>query len=273
VTLKTSLGRDSLGQMVLSHLEASGVRVDGGVQSGASTSLAIATLAAGIASYDFRIDWDVGNLAPLPVEARGLHTGSLATALEPGKTSVMDLMRREHDRGRVTVSYDPNVRPALLGDPAQARPDIERLVALSDVVKVSDEDLRWLYPDQGDEDVARGWLASGPALVVVTRGGGGVYAVAAGVELHRPAATITVVDTVGAGDSFTSGLLDGLRRADLIGGARRDALAAIDEATLASVLDTAALIAAITCSRPGANPPTRAEVHDALAAGTWMSTH
>jgi fructokinase len=273
VTLKTSLGRDSLGQMVLSHLEASGVRVDGGVQAGASTSLAIATLAAGIASYDFRIDWDVGNLAPLPVEARGLHTGSLATALEPGKTSVMDLMRREHDRGRVTVSYDPNVRPALLGDPAQARPDIERLVALSDVVKVSDEDLRWLYPDQGDEDVARGWLASGPALVVVTRGGGGVYAVAAGVELHRPAATITVVDTVGAGDSFTSGLLDGLRRADLIGGARRDALAAIDEATLASVLDTAALIAAITCSRPGANPPTRAEVDDALAAGTWMSTH
>jgi fructokinase len=273
VTLKTSLGRDSLGQMVLSHLEASGVRVDGGVQAGASTSLAIATLAAGIASYDFRIDWDVGNLAPLPVEARGLHTGSLATALEPGKTTVMDLMRREHDRGRVTVSYDPNVRPALLGDPAQARPDIERLVALSDVVKVSDEDLRWLYPDQGDEDVARGWLASGPALVVVTRGGGGVYAVAAGVELHRPAATITVVDTVGAGDSFTSGLLDGLRRADLIGGARRDALAAIDEATLASVLDTAALIAAITCSRPGANPPTRAEVDDALAAGTWMSTH
>jgi fructokinase len=273
VTLKTSLGRDSLGQMVLSHLEASGVRVDGGVQAGASTSLAIATLAAGIASYDFRIDWDVGNLAPLPVEARGLHTGSLATALEPGKTSVMDLMRREHDRGRVTVSYDPNVRPALLGDPAQARPDIERLVALSDVVKVSDEDLRWLYPDQGDEDVARGWLASGPAIVVVTRGGGGVYAVAAGVELHRPAATITVVDTVGAGDSFTSGLLDGLRRADLIGGARRDALAAIDEATLASVLDTAALIAAITCSRPGANPPTRAEVDDALAAGTWMSTH
>jgi fructokinase len=273
VTLKTSLGRDSLGQMVLSHLEASGVRVDGGLQAGVSTSLAIATLAAGIASYDFRIDWDVGNLAPLPVEARGLHTGSLATALEPGKTSVMDLMRREDDRGRVTVSYDPNVRPALLGDPAQARPDIERLVALSDVVKVSDEDLRWLYPDAGDEDVARGWLASGPALVVVTRGGGGVYAVAAGVELHRPAATITVVDTVGAGDSFTSGVLDGLRRADLIGGARRDALAAIDEATLASVLDTAALIAAITCSRPGANPPTRAEVDDALAAGTWMSTH
>ena len=267
VTLKTSLGRDSLGQMVLSHLEASGVRVDAGPHDGVSTSLAIATLAAGIASYDFRIDWDVGNLAPLPVEARCLHTGSLATALEPGKASVVDLMEREHQRGRVTVSYDPNVRPALLGDPAQARPDIERLVALSDVVKVSDEDLRWLYGDRALDDIAKDWLASGPALVVVTRGGAGVYAVAAGLELHRPAATITVVDTVGAGDSFTSGLLDGLRRADLIGGPRRDALAAIDEATLADVVDTAALIAAVTCSRPGANPPTRAEVDAALAAG------
>jgi fructokinase len=267
VTLKTSIGRDSLGQMVLSHLEASGVRVDGGPQEGVSTSLAIATLAAGIASYDFRIDWDVGNLAPLPVEARCVHTGSLATALDPGKASVVDLMEREHERGRVTVSYDPNVRPALLGDPAHARPDIERIVALSDVVKVSDEDLRWLYRDRADEEAAKGWLASGPALVVVTRGGAGVYAVSAGLELRRPAVSIDVVDTVGAGDSFTSGLLDGLHRADLIGGARRDALAAIDEATLGSVVDTAALIAAITCSRPGADPPTRAEVDAAVASG------
>jgi fructokinase len=160
----------------------------------------------------------------------------------------------------VTVSYDPNVRPALLGDAARARPDIEHLVAMSDVVKVSDDDLRWLYPDRSDEEVAQGWLASGPALVVVTRGGAGAYAVSAGLELRRAAVPIDLVDTVGAGDSFTSGLLDGLLRADLIGGARRDALATIDEATLGSVVDAAALIAAITCSRPGADPPTRAEV-------------
>ncbi|MGZ6601032.1 MAG: PfkB family carbohydrate kinase, partial [Gaiellaceae bacterium] len=200
------------------------------------------------------------------IEARCLHTGSLATVLPPGEASVVDLVEREHKRGRVTVSYDPNVRPALLGDAARARPDIERLVALSDVVKVSDEDLRWLYPDRRDEDVAQAWLASGPALVVVTRGGAGVYAVSAGLELHRRAVPIDLVDTVGAGDSFTSGLLDGLHRADLVGGARRDALAAIDEATLGSVVDAAALIAAITCSRPGAEPPTRAEVDAALAA-------
>lgn len=260
VTLNTRLGRDSLGEMVRSHLEASGVRVDGGAGEGAKTTLAIATLAAGIASYDFRIDWDVEALVPLPVETRCLHTGSLATVLPPGRANVVDLVEREHERGRVTVSYDPNVRPALLGDAARARPDIEHLVAMSDVVKVSDDDLRWLYPDRSDEEVAQGWLASGPALVVVTRGGAGAYAVSAGLELRRAAVPIDLVDTVGAGDSFTSGLLDGLLRADLIGGARRDALATIDEATLGSVVDAAALIAAITCSRPGADPPTRAEV-------------
>jgi fructokinase len=265
VTLKTRLGRDAFGEMISAHLEASGVRVDGGPEEGVSTSLAIATLAAGIASYDFRIDWDLEALAPLPIETRCLHTGSLATALPPGNASVVDLVEREHKRGRVTVSYDPNVRPALLGDAARARPDIECLVALSDVVKASDEDLRWLYPDRPDEDVAQAWLASGAALVVVTRGGAGVYAVSAGLELHRRAVPLDLVDTVGAGDSFTSGLLDGLHRADLVGAARRDALAAIDEATLGSVVDAAALIAAITCSRPGADPPTRAEVDAGLA--------
>jgi fructokinase len=267
VTLKTRLGRDSFGEMIRGHLEASGVRVDGGRDEGVSTSLAIATLAAGVASYDFRIEWDIGDLSPLPVETRCLHTGSLATALAPGKDSVVDLVQREHERGRVTVSYDPNVRPALLGDPARARPDIERLVSLSDVVKVSDEDLRWLYPDRSDEEVAQDWLALGPALVIVTRGGAGVYAVAANVQLRREAVPIDLVDTVGAGDSFTSGLLDGLHRADLVGAARRDALSAIDRATLESVVEEAALIAAITCSRPGADPPTRPELDAALEAG------
>src|SRR5438045_5831479 len=140
--------------MISAHLEASGVRVDGGPKGGVSTSLAIATLAAGIASYDFRIDWDVEALAPLPIETRCLHTGSLATVLPPGKASVVDLVEREHERGRVTVSYDPNVRPALLGEPATALAAVERLVTLCDVVKVSDEDLRWLYPDRPDAEVA-----------------------------------------------------------------------------------------------------------------------
>jgi fructokinase len=265
VTLMTRLGRDALGEMISTHLRTSGVRVEGGPED-TSTSLAIATLAAGMATYDFRIGWDIGELEPLPIETRCLHTGSLATALAPGRTNVEDLLGREHRRGRVTISYDPNVRPALLGTPERALPGIERLVALCDVVKVSDEDLHWLYRDRRDEDVAQEWLGLGPALVVVTRGGQGVYATTADLELWRPAMPIDLVDTVGAGDSFTSGLLDGLHRADLIGGSRRGAMAAIDESTLVSVVDAAALVAAITCSRPGADPPTRAEVDAAWTA-------
>ncbi len=266
VTLTTRLGRDAFGQMITSHLEASGVIVDPGPEPRGATSLAIATLAAGVASYDFRIDWNVAALPPLPVETRCLHTGSLATILPPGDTAVIDLVARERERGRVTVSYDPNVRPALLGTPAQAQPGIEALVALSDVVKVSDEDLRWLYPGEPDEAVARRWLATGPAVVIVTRGGGGVYAVSRRLEVRRPAVTIDLVDTVGAGDSYTSGLLDGLCRADLISGSRRDALANADESTMVAILDRAATVAAITCSRPGADPPTRRDLDKVLAA-------
>jgi fructokinase len=267
VTLMTHLGQDAFGEMISAHLEASGVRVEGADAEG-STSLAVATLAAGIATYDFRIEWDIGNLEPLPVETRCLHTGSLATVLEPGRTDVQNLLEHEHQRGRVTISYDPNVRPALLGSPEDARPGIEHLVSLSDVVKVSDEDLNWLYPDREDEDVAREWLRTGPALVVVTRGGKGVFGVTADMEVRRPATQIDLVDTVGAGDSFTSGLLDGLRRADLIGGSRRQSLATIDEASLISVLDAASRIAAITCSRPGADPPTRAELESTQAGAS-----
>jgi fructokinase len=263
VTLMTRLGKDAFGEMISTHLQSSGVRVDAGRDDGAKTSLAVASLAAGVATYDFRIEWDIGTLAPLPVETRCLHTGSLATALEPGRADVEDLMAREHQRGRVTISYDPNVRPALLGTPERARPGIEHLVTLSDVVKVSDEDLHWLYPGRPDEEVARDWLARGPVLVIVTRGGQGVYAVTAGLEVRRPATPVDLVDTVGAGDSFTSGLLDGLRRADLIGSERREKLSAVDESSLVSILDDASLVAAITCSRPGANPPTRAEVEAA----------
>ena len=266
VTLMTHLGQDAFGEMISAHLQSSGVRVQAGGGAGSRTSLAVATLAAGIATYDFRIEWDIGDLEPLPVETRCLHTGSLATVLEPGRTHVQNLLEHEHQRGRVTISYDPNVRPALLGTPEEARPGIEHLVELSDVVKVSDEDLHWLYPDREDEDVAREWLAMGPALVVITRGGQGVFAVTGDLEVRRPATPIDLVDTVGAGDSFTAGLLDGLRRADLIGGSRRQSLAAVDESSLISVLDTAGLIAAITCSRPGADPPTRGELESAQAA-------
>ena len=265
VTLSTLVGNDVFGQMITSHLEASGVVIDNRADRRAPTSLAVAVLSAGVALYDFRIEWDVDVLPPLLDETRCLHTGSLATVLSPGARAVIDVLRRERERGRVTLSYDPNVRPAILGDPEQARPNIEGIVSLADVVKVSDEDLRWLYPGEGDEAVAHRWLATGPLLVVVTRAGAGAYAVSRAYDVRRPAPDVAVVDTVGAGDAYMSGLLDGLRLADLIGGRRRKALAEVDESTLNEVLDRAAVVAAITCARPGADPPRHVEVDAALA--------
>ena len=260
VTLVTQLGDDAFGEMVAVHLQASGVRLDAEPVPGGQTSLAVASLAAGSASYDFRIEWDVDELAPVPAGTRCVHTGSLATALRPGSRAVTAFLEQERRRGSVTISYDPNIRPALLGARAGARAEVERLVTLSHVVKVSDEDLRWLHPDRPDVDVAREWSRSGPALVVVTRGGDGVLAVTEDLTVQRPSQPSDVVDTVGAGDSFTAGLLDGLGRVDLLGGPRSEALAAIDEDTLVRVLDRAGRVAAITCSRPGSDPPTAAEL-------------
>ncbi len=112
VTLRTRLGRDGFGTMVRDHLKDSGVVVDAGPGEDAfATSLAIAMLFAGVATYDFRIEWDVPSLAPLPVETRCMHTGSLATVLEPGRTNVVGLMEREHQRGRVTISTTQTCAP------------------------------------------------------------------------------------------------------------------------------------------------------------------
>ncbi|MGM7422243.1 PfkB family carbohydrate kinase, partial [Cellulosimicrobium sp. CpK407] len=159
-----------------------------------------------------------------------------------------------------TITYDPNARPALMGDPADARARIEALVALADVVKVSDEDLAWLVPGTDPVAVARDWLALGPALVVVTYGGEGALALTAAGEQRVTAPRVEVVDTVGAGDSFMGALLDGLWDAGLLGADRRDALRAVDTATLTRLLERCAAVAAVTVSRAGANPPRRAEL-------------
>jgi len=166
----------------------------------------------------------------------------------------------------VTITFDPNVRPLLMGNRDETLPRIEELVAAADVVKASAEDIEWLHPGVDPEAVAKRWLRQGPALVVVTLGEDGVLAVgrAAGV-IRRPAVPVGVVDTVGAGDSFMSALLTGLADAQLLGGAHRERLGAAGVATVVSVLDQAALAAALTCGRPGADPPTRADLDRAAA--------
>ncbi|GAA2715544.1 carbohydrate kinase [Micromonospora olivasterospora] len=259
VHLLTRTGDDPDGALVRGHLRAAGVRLVGGGVDGRRTATAAAFLdATGAARYEFDLHWELPGDPPLPEPILALHVGSVGAYLEPGAGAVGRIVRDL--RGRATVSYDPNVRPALAADPGRARDRIAATVALSDVVKVSDEDLAWLRPGVAPEAVAAEWLASGPAVVVVTQGARGSFALSRDGVTRAPARPVTVVDTVGAGDAFTVVLLDTLASAGLLGAGQRAALREVDGPALRGVLDHAARLSAYVCARPGAQSPTRAEL-------------
>ncbi|QJW37338.1 carbohydrate kinase family protein [Cellulosimicrobium protaetiae] len=260
--LATWLGEDARGEVVRAWLDDSAVTLTPGSTEAGSTSVATAHLDAhGAATYEFDLEWRVPAGTAAGHGTLAVHTGSIAAVLEPGASGVRALVAAA--RATATITYDPNARPALMGDPADARTRIETLVALADVVKVSDEDLTWLAPGTDPADVARTWLTLGPALVVVTYGGEGALAITATGEQRVTAPRVEVVDTVGAGDSFMGALLDGLWDAGLLGADRRDTLRAIDPDTLTTLLERCAAVAAVTVSRAGANPPRRAELASA----------
>ncbi|MGB3909098.1 MAG: carbohydrate kinase [Pseudolysinimonas sp.] len=258
-TLHSSFGADRHGAAIAAHLDASGVSVTPTTIGDHPTSVALATIGSdGAATYTFSIDW---RPAPLDVAAGtidALHVGSIGAALEPGATTVERLLAKLQPT--TLISFDPNVRPQLMGSPDAARPRIERIVAVADVVKASDEDLAWLYPDATIPQVMDAWLALGPALVVVTRGGDGAEALTASGAVHVPAPPTQVVDTIGAGDSFMAGLLAALSDRGLLAADRRDALRELPASDIAQIVTFAARCAAITVSRPGADPPTRAHL-------------
>lgn len=256
VRLITSFGRDEYGTLLADHLAANSVLLAPGSVHDRATSVARARVdACGTASYDFDIVWQLDETRP-PTDSLCLHTGSIAAMLAPGALAVTSLL--EQAQGRMTVSYDPNCRPSLMGDPGSARTHIESLVALADVVKVSDADLAWLYGTRDFADVAADWLSRGPATVVVTRGARGSYGVCRAGSTSIVATPVTVVDTVGAGDAYSAGLLNALHRRDLLG--TRDLAARVTPTVLAGVLSEASVISALTCARPGADPPTADEV-------------
>lgn len=268
VRLATWLGADARGDLVRAWLAESGVALVPGSDGAERTSVAVATLdETGSATYDFDLAWRVPAEA-LPgaetsaqggdSDALAVHTGSIAAILEPGATEVRQVL--EAARTTSTTTYDPNARPAIMGSAEEVRPRVEALVQLSDVVKVSDEDLEWLYPGTDPVAVARDWQRGTPALVVVTFGGKGAVAVSDAGAVEAVAPRVEVVDTVGAGDSFMGALIDGLWEHDLLGADRRAALNAVDLATVQEVLDRCCAVAAITVSRAGANPPRREEV-------------
>jgi fructokinase len=256
VDFLTHIADDPRGRRIAEYVKASGVQIVPGSTTAARTPTAAATIADdGSASYAFDLDWQ---LAGTPEVAPPLvvHTGSIATVLEPGCLAVAALL--DAYRLSATVTLDPNVRPSLIENRELARQRIEHLIERSDIVKVSDEDLRWIEPDHEPEQTAQAWLALGPAVVAVTMGGHGSRAFCAAGEAQVAPKQVTVIDTIGAGDAFMVGLLDALWGMDLLGGDRRAALARIQLDELTAALEAAGLVSALTVGRAGADLPDRA---------------
>jgi fructokinase len=215
--------------------------------------------------YSFYLDATAYDGAwPFPAEwpkgGRHLHVGSVA-ALDPrhGQSVVLALTGA---RLRATVSFDPNIRPLVTPDRDAVRRLAERQVALAHLVKASEEDLEWLYPDRSVEDSLAAWTRSGPRFCVATLGDRGAVAMLGKERVEVPAPRVEVVDTVGAGDSFMSALLSAMDRDNALG-AKTPAPSRSD---LERWLRFAAAASAITCTRKGSDPPTRTEVEAAIAA-------
>lgn len=234
VGLLTRIGRDSDGAIIEQHLQRAGVRLLPASLRDEPTSTAIATIGGdGAATYEFDVSWDLGDVT---ASADWVHVGSIATFLAPGA----DAVERFLESTRARVSYDPNIRQALM--PADALQRFERIARLTHVLKLSDEDAAWLYPDA--DDVLGVLLALGPSVVALTRGAQGATIASADQRVDVPAVRVQVRDTIGAGDSFMAALIASL----------------IEDKPLDAAAATAIAAAAITVSRAGAQPPTRAEL-------------
>jgi fructokinase len=265
VTFVGRSGEDAFGQLTREHLRDNGVDLGYVVRAAEPSSLAVVSIGAdGAASYSFHVEgtadwaWTAAELpAELPGDVLAVHAGSLALVLPPGGRVLEAWLARQ--RGVATVSLDPNVRPALVGPRDPYRGRLESWVAMSDIVKVSAEDLAWVYPGTDPLDVAARWLqiSGGPRLVVVTFGADGAAACIDGHVIRRPAPPTAVVDTVGAGDAFSGGLLDWLAGHDRL---HRAGLHTLTVHDAAAAVDFASTVAAATCRRPGADPPHRHEL-------------
>ena len=252
----SGLSNDLFGRKLVDALEGSNVDHALCVRNGRPTTLAFVTLKDGHAEYAFHDDGTAGrmlrpaDLPALPDTVRALHFGAISLIGEPCGSAYEALAAREH-AGRV-ISLDPNIRPGFVEDESAYRARLTRMIALADVIKVSDEDLAWLAPGRGFTEIAGEWLAAHASICILTRGQKGALALTRGGEVSVPSVPATVVDTVGAGDTFNAGMLAGLSRAGVLD---RASLRTISPQAVEGALQLAARVAAITVSRPGANPP------------------
>jgi fructokinase len=251
------ISTDQYGQMALKELQQDGVLLDYVNSSEKPTALAIISLSnAGAATYEFVIaetaTFDFSHTwlpDPFTLKPALLHIGTLVTAIEPAASILHEWASQVAELAPVV--FDPNIRPAVMGKRDLYVAAVEKWVAISACVKVSDDDLYWLYPDEKIESVVNRWLSDGVALVVVTYGAKGVIGYTSSEVVAVDAVKVEVVDTVGAGDTVGAVLVEAIIEkglSNLTGDLLRDALA------------RAASAAAITCSRTGARPPSKMEL-------------
>jgi fructokinase len=254
--LFTGISSDLFGDQLREGLKASKVDLAYIVKSRHPTMLAFVKLENGHARYSFYNENSAsrmlgkGDLPKLAARIKALHFGSISLIAEPGATTYETLMRRE-SKSRV-ICLDPNIRPSVIDNKRAYLARIGRMIGLCDILKISDEDIQWMTGKNDAAGAARKWLKAGAKIVAVTRGGEGVEAYTTRFAVGVPSVAVEIADTVGAGDTFTAGLLAALANS---GNLDKKTLAAIGESELRGALDYAARAAAITVSRPGADPP------------------
>lgn len=259
VALAAQVSSDLFGDAIMAHLEANGIDRSLVLRDHAPTTLAFVAESGGDVDFSFIGEGAADtryNPLPrpeLPQSAAFLEFGSISLLREPGATAIQDTIAAH--RGRCAVIFDPNVRPALIPDRVAYFPRLEAALRLSHLVKVSAQDLRWLYPGADILASAQGWLSYGPEAVVVTHGGERATLVRPGGRLEVPVPRVRVVDTVGAGDTFMGALLVRLTERGHTQG-----FGGLGDEEWRDALAFAAAAAALNCTRPGADPPTRAEL-------------
>lgn len=255
VSFCSAVSADDYGEAIMAALRHSGVGTELVQRRSEPTSLALATIGAGgAASYSFYLDGTADRLVadpgPLPATVAAVCFGTLSLVLEPGATVYETLLRRSHDEGRLVV-LDPNIRAAVIADPDAYRRRFASWMDAVDVVKLSDEDAAWLA-DGPSGSAPKQWLDAGVTAVLMTAGSDGIDVITRTGTRRVPAPTVTVADTIGAGDSIMGAVV---HRLDKLGALSSSAVRALREDDWGQVAAFAVRVAGITVSRPGADPP------------------
>lgn len=256
----SGIAADFLGDVLFEELKRSGVDTTLVSISDRPSTVAFVKLVDGQATYAFYDENTAGRMLseadlPAEIDAEALFFGGISLVVEPCGATYEALMARE--AGHKVTMLDPNIRPGFIRDEAGYRARIDRMIGMADIVKLSDEDLLWLEGDGDISDKARGLLAKGVKLVCITEGAEGATGYTAGETVHVPANKVTVVDTVGAGDTFNAGVLAALHERGCL---TKERIAALGAEDIRAALELGVKAAAVTVSRAGANPPRRDEL-------------